>query len=196
MGSILSSPTPELKPEPTTKHRAKKIIFIGPVNVGKTSLLTRFTQDSFDENIPPTEGVDLIRVTLPHTERPTLVWDCCGKERYWYAVPAFSRDARVVVAVYDVTSRASFDDVLRKIESHAGQAHVDPTPTWYVLVGNKIDMEARREVESVVGEEVAGKMGHGFLETSARSGVGVGELFEVLGRIVAGEHDDEKVIGH
>ncbi|KAL2796055.1 P-loop containing nucleoside triphosphate hydrolase protein [Aspergillus keveii] len=194
MGSLFSSQTSE--PDATTKHCIKKVIFIGSVKVGKTSLLTRFTHGSFDENIPPTEGVDLVRVTLPYAERSTLVWDCCGKERYWYAVPAFSRDARVVVAVYDVTSRASFDDVLCKIESHAGQAHVDPTPTRYVLVGNKVDLEEKREVERVVGEEVAGRMGYGFLETSARNGLGVEELFEVVGRIVAGEQDDEKVIGH
>jgi GTPase SAR1 family protein len=73
---------------------------------------------------------------------------------------------------------------------------VDPTPTQYVLVGNKIDLEEKREVERVVVEEVAGRMGYGFLETSARSGLGVGELFEVVGRIVAGEQDDQKVIGH
>ncbi|KAL2848014.1 P-loop containing nucleoside triphosphate hydrolase protein [Aspergillus pseudodeflectus] len=195
MGSLLSLPTSTA--DATTKHRAQKVLFIGPVKVGKTSLLTRFTHDSFDEHIPPTEGVDLVRVTFPHTERSSLIWDCCGKERYWYAVPAFSRDARVVVAVYDMTSRASFDDVLRNIESHAGQAHVDPTLTRYVLVGNKVDLEEKRDVERAVGEEVAARMGYKFLETSARSGMGIGELLEAVGMIVAGrDEDDEKVIGH
>ncbi|KAL3455097.1 P-loop containing nucleoside triphosphate hydrolase protein [Aspergillus heterothallicus] len=186
MGSLFSSPTKE--PDLAPKSRPlKKVIFIGPLKVGKSSLLARFAHDVFTDDIPPTQGVDLVQVNLPYYEDTRLrIWDCCGKERYWYLVPTFTRDARVVVAVYDVTSRASFEEVLCRIKSHAELVR-NPEQTRYVLVGNKVDREEMREVEREIGEDVATRMGYEFLETSAKGGMGVKELFETAGKIVAGD---------
>ncbi|KAL2833917.1 P-loop containing nucleoside triphosphate hydrolase protein [Aspergillus cavernicola] len=191
MGSIFSQTISTNPSNCLPRSRLAKVIFIGAENVGKTSILTRFNNDSFNMDIPPTRGADLVRITLPNNHvqnnprsqppiETLLIWDCAGAERYWYLVPPFTRDARVVVAVYDVTRQKSFEDVLRKVEIW------ESSLTRIILVGNKVDLD-EKEVESAVVEEVAGRMRYGFAETSARSGVGVKGLFEMIEGFVNGD---------
>ncbi|KAL2865422.1 Rab family GTPase [Aspergillus lucknowensis] len=120
-----------------------------------------------------------------------MIWDCAGAERYRHLVLAFTRDARVAVAVYDVSSRKSFEELLRTVEDHADGVRavgLSLGATHYILVGNKVDLAGEgREVERADVEEVAQRMGYGFVETSAKSGEGVKRLFEMVGDLAVGK---------
>ncbi|KAF7591693.1 hypothetical protein BBP40_001201 [Aspergillus hancockii] len=160
-----------------------KVLLVGAEKVGKTSLIIRFTENSFNTSVPSTIGdVFKIRVLLGGQYYRLATWDSAGNERYWYLVPPFARDTHVIVAVYDVTSRQSLQEVLHKVDRLAEQASVRAA---VFLVGNKSDLESRREVTSPAAEEVAKSRGYEFIETSALSGKGVRRLFEMVGEVGA-----------
>lgn len=92
-------------------------------------------------------------------------------------MPAFTRDANAVVAVYDITRRESLDDVLWRVENHASETGLS-VPVF--LLGCKADLEDQREVSFGEGSRVAGEEGYQFLEVSAKTGYNVEEAFGMV----------------
>ena len=146
---------------------AFKIIFLGDISVGKTNLMTRFTQDTFSINSKATIGCDV--ATKPVRLGPYLfrlqIWDTSGQERYKSFTAAYFKDANGIIFVYDITNRSSFTN----IESWYKMA-LDGT-NWPVvakmLIGNKSDCQNDREVSEAEGEDFARRIGVPFFETSA-----------------------------
>ena len=106
------------------------------------------------------------------------LWDTAGQERFRTLIPSYIRDSAVVIIVYDVTSRASFDAV----EHWINEVHRERGEDVIVaLVGNKNDMMESRQVSPVEGETKARSLSATiFLETSAKSGSNVRNLFTEL----------------
>jgi len=90
-----------------------KVVLIGDSNVGKTSLLKRFTDSEFEHDAAPTVGVDYATRQIESGDGKTLeahVWDTGGQERHHSAITAsFYRSAVGALVVFDLTSRASFE---------------------------------------------------------------------------------------
>jgi small GTP-binding protein len=103
------------------------------------------------------------------------IWDTAGQERYRALTPMYYRNAQVIVLVFDLTSSqtfASLDDWMADLE---GKANDD---VQMFVVGNKADLTADRLIEANAGRGFADKIGAvDFVETSAKSGQGVNELF-------------------
>ena len=99
-----------------------KILLIGDAGVGKSSLLLRFTDDSFEEHMPSTIGVDFkVRSVRKRNQALKLtIWDTAGQERFRTLTSSYYRGCHGIVLVFDVNDRATFD-ALRRC-SH-------PTPT-------------------------------------------------------------------
>src|SRR5271167_5271962 len=74
--------------------------------VGKTSLITRFMYDSFDNTYQATIGIDFLSKTMYLEDRTVRLqlWDTAGQERFRSLIPSYIRDSSVAVVVYDVTS--------------------------------------------------------------------------------------------
>ena len=88
-----------------------KLLMLGDSGVGKSSLLNRFTEDSFDPNFVITIGVDF-KNKIVVSERTGLrlklnVWDTAGQERFRTIVPAYYRGADGVVLCYDVSDEST-----------------------------------------------------------------------------------------
>lgn len=151
----------------------------GDSSVGKSSILLRFTDDTFSERHAATIGVDfktrdmnfrgkLIRVT---------VWDTAGQEKFRSLTASYYRGTHGVVLVYDVTSRESFASVdrwLSEVQTYCGEDEC-----VRVLVGNKIDLEARA-VSTQEGQAYAREKKMVFIETSAKTRDGIRQTFEEL----------------
>lgn len=153
-----------------------KFLILGDQNVGKSSLLLRFAEDTFDPNCASTIGVDLVSkqifVNGKHTN--LQLWDTAGCERYRTIMSSMYRGAHGIVLVYDVTSRSSFENIvgwLQEIGEVTGGAPVD-----IILVGNKCD-QVTKVVSTVEGEELAQKYRLPFLETSALNSRNVSVAF-------------------
>jgi len=155
--------------------REVKLIILGDANVGKTSLLLRYCEDDFSEQIA-TINVDFKQRTYTHNgeEVHLALWDTAGQERYRTITTSFYRDTDAVVLVYDLTDLASFSGLDRwkeEIESNAPFSQK-------ILVGNKIDMEEHaRQVSSEEALNWATSQGFLFMESSAKSNHNVSELF-------------------
>ena len=123
-----------------------KLILVGDSGVGKTSLLLRFTDDTFTESKNPTIGVDFkIRyVDLDGKSIKVVVWDTSGKERSTTLPSPYYRGAHAIIVVYDVTNAESFDNVkhwLNEIDKYA------TIRSNNLLVGNKLDLATERAID-------------------------------------------------
>lgn len=76
--------------------------------VGKTSLITRFMYDTFDNTYQATIGIDFLSKTMYLEDRTVRLqlWDTAGQERFRSLIPSYIRDSTVAVVVYDITSKS------------------------------------------------------------------------------------------
>jgi len=153
-----------------------KVLVLGETSVGKSCLILRFADGVFQTSFISTIGIDFKTKTLDiDGKRVRLqIWDTAGQERFRAITAAHYRGSNAALIVYDVTDKESFSAVEKwhkEIIEHAGK----DTPV--VLVGNKIDMGIDRQVPTADGEELAEKLGTQFLESSAKTGESVQQMF-------------------
>ncbi|XP_067109086.1 ras-related protein Rab-18-B [Osmerus mordax] len=156
-----------------------KLLIIGESGVGKSSLLLRFTEDTFDPDQAATIGVDFkVKTIAVDGNRAKLaIWDTAGQERFRTLTPSYYRGAQGVILVYDVTKRDTFtrlENWLNELETYCTRNDLVK-----MLVGNKIDMD-NREVDRNEGLKFARKHSMLFIEASAKTKDGVQCAFEEL----------------
>jgi len=134
-----------------------KLVFLGDEAVGKTSILTRFMYDQFDETYQATIGIDFLSKTLYLEDRVVRLqlWDTAGQERFRSLIPSYIRDSSVAIVVYDITSKQSYHNVDKWIEDVRDECGND---VIIMLVGNKSDLNDHRQVTTMEGEEKAKKI--------------------------------------
>ncbi|KAK8772558.1 ras-related protein Rab-18-B-like [Amblyomma americanum] len=157
-----------------------KILIIGESNVGKSSLLLRFTDDVFDPNLAATIGVDfkVKTLTVDGNKAKLAIWDTAGSERFRTLTPSYYRGAQGAILVYDVCNHGTFqklDHWLAELETYCTRNNVVK-----MLVGNKIDKLENREVTKEQGMNYARKHSMLFIEASAKTRDGVQCAFEEL----------------
>jgi len=156
-----------------------KILVIGESGVGKSSLLLRFVDDSFDPDQPATIGVDfkVKTISIDNNDVKLAIWDTAGQERFRTLTPSYYRGAHGAIFVYDVCSRESFNKLsqwLSELETYSTKSNIVK-----MLVGNKIDKE-NRQVTRDEGTRFARKHSMLFIEASAKTREGVQCSFEEL----------------
>ncbi|RVE59019.1 hypothetical protein OJAV_G00200090 [Oryzias javanicus] len=156
-----------------------KILIIGESGVGKSSLLLRFTEDTFDPEQSATIGVDfkVKTISVDGNKAKLAIWDTAGQERFRTLTPSYYRGAQGVILVYDVTRRETFtklDNWLNELETYCTRNDLVK-----MLVGNKIDKE-NHEVDRAEGLKFARKHSTLFIEASAKTKDGVQCAFEEL----------------
>ena len=167
-----------------------KLLLIGNSSVGKSSLLYRFVDNSWDENFVPTIGVDFVRIYINNIYIQKLktleingkkvklqIWDTAGQERFKNITASYYRGGHGVLVVYDITDRESFTNLnswLIEIEKNANKN------VFKLLIGNKSDLESQRQVQFDEGKAFAESNGMKFIETSAKTDQKVKEAFETL----------------
>jgi Ras-related protein Rab-6A len=157
--------------------------------VGKTSLITRFMYDSFDNTYQATIGIDFLSKTMYLEDRTVRLqlWDTAGQERFRSLIPSYIRDSSVAVVVYDISNAKSFQNTRKWVDDVRGERGSD---VIIVLVGNKTDLNDKREVTTAQGEEEAKKNGLMFIETSAKLGHNVKQLFRRIAQALPGMEGD------
>ncbi|KAI9660233.1 MAG: Ras- protein Rab-6A [Alyxoria varia] len=162
-----------------------KLVFLGEQSVGKTSLITRFMYDSFDNMYQATIGIDFLSKTMYLEDRTVRLqlWDTAGQERFRSLIPSYIRDSSVAVVVYDISNSKSFAQTRKWVDDVRGERGTD---VIIVLVGNKTDLNDKREVTTQQGEEEAKKNGLMFIETSAKAGHNVKQLFKKIAQALPG----------
>eukprot|EP00903_Cladosiphon_okamuranus_P020272 g18604.t1 len=157
-----------------------RILLLGDSGVGKTSLMTRFSEDKFAPTMISTAGVDFKVQTLDiHGKRVKCqIWDTAGQERFHVITRAYYRGAHGIALTYDVTDDDSFKNVnywMANIQTHADRGH----RMQKMILGNKVDIE-ERTISTKDGQDVAKEFGVRFFEVSAKNGYGVSDAFYTL----------------
>ena len=156
-----------------------KYLFLGETSVGKTSLLIRYSDDIFDSDSLPTLGVDVRYkyVTLEDKRIRLDIWDPAGQERFKNITKNYLHGANGILYVYDITNKESF----HKLKSWLNDSKGNVSPeTEKIIVGNKIDLEAQREVNIDTVKDFGEKHNIDVFEVSAKNGKGVEEIFTHL----------------
>jgi Ras-related protein Rab-2A len=154
-----------------------KYIIIGDAAVGKSNLLLRYAHGQFKPEYQLTIGVEFgaKNVNIRNKIYRVQIWDTAGQENFRSITRAYYKNSVCALVVYDISSRDSFNNVSTWIEDCKNQS---PKTIFMVLVGNKSDLEDRRQVSTEEGQELADKYGILFYETSAKDGTNVSEIFQ------------------
>lgn len=170
--------------------RKFKLVFLGEQSVGKTSLITRFMYDSFDNSYQATIGIDFLSKTMYLEDRTIRLqlWDTAGQERFRSLIPSYIRDSSVAVVVYDVSNLNSFEQTTKWIDDVRMERGSD---VIIMLVGNKTDLSDKRQVSTEDGERKAKELDVMFIETSAKSSYNVKQLFRRVASALPGMESNE-----
>ncbi|XP_026075684.1 ras-related protein Rab-6A-like isoform X2 [Carassius auratus] len=165
--------------------RKFKLVFLGEQSVGKTSLITRFMYDSFDNTYQATIGIDFLSKTMYLEDRTIRLqlWDTAGQERFRSLIPSYIRDSAAAVVVYDITNVNSFQQTTKWIDDVRTERGGD---VIIMLVGNKTDLADKRQVSIEEGERKAKELNVMFIETSAKAGYNVKQLFRRVAAALPG----------
>ncbi|KAJ3636353.1 hypothetical protein Zmor_004521 [Zophobas morio] len=165
--------------------RKFKLVFLGEQSAGKTSLISRYMYDTFDEAYQATIGIDFLSKTMYFNDKTLRLqlWDTAGQERFRSLIPSYIRDSSVAVIVYDITNRNSFEQTTKWIEDVRQERSNDAI---IMLVGNKTDLAGKRVIGVDEGEKKAASANVMFIETSAKTGQNVRELFRQVASALPG----------
>ncbi|TMW57401.1 hypothetical protein Poli38472_003326 [Pythium oligandrum] len=177
-----------------------KIVLIGDSGVGKSNLISRFTKNKYQPKHVSTVGFEFATKTIRVGERrlKAQIWDAAGQDRFQSLTAAYYRNAVAAMVVYDITNRASFENVskwLAQIHEHSHESLV------MILVGNKCDLAHlpnSREVSTLEAARFAAKHSMEFVETSALDATNVVDSFKKIivpvGRLLSPNTDPNSFV--
>ena len=172
-----------------------KYIIIGDAAVGKSNLLLRYVHGQFKPEYQLTIGVEFGAKNIEISSKifRIQIWDTAGQENFRSITRAYYKNSVCALVVYDISSRDSFNNVMSWIEDCKNQS---PKTIFIVLIGNKSDLDDKRQVSYEEGKELAEKNELLFFESSAKEGINVDEIFvnsakEIAKKIEQGYYDLE-----
>jgi len=153
-----------------------KFLLIGEQAVGKSSLINQYIEGKFEENLLCAAGLDLKKKYIKINEKSIklMIYDTAGHERFRTLSKNQISSTKGILIVYDVTEKESFDALNFWMKSFKENANKNAI---CLIIGNKIDLENKRVIGYDEGKKFAEKYGVKFIETSAKSAVGVNEAF-------------------
>ncbi|KAJ5067224.1 ras-related protein rabb1c-like [Anaeramoeba ignava] len=154
-----------------------KFVIIGDTGVGKSCILLQFTDSRFQPVHELTIGVEFGARTIDIKGDlvKLQIWDTAGQESFRSITRSYYRGAAGTLLVYDITRRETFNH----LKSWLDDAREHSENLEIILIGNKKDLEHRREVKTEEGEQFAKKYGLQFLETSAKTNDHIEEAFQI-----------------
>ena len=156
-----------------------KIVLIGDSGVGKTNILSRYINNEFSLATQSTVGVEFGSKILKKNGKviKLQIWDTAGQERYKSITSAYYKGSKGAFVVYDITRKTTYDNIDKWIGELKTNGSED---VLIMLVGNKSDLEEKREVITEEVEKKAKEQKLAFCETSALNGKNVEYAFENL----------------
>ena len=163
-----------------------KVVLVGESGTGKTSIIQQFAYKIFDPNCATSISSQYVSqvINIPAINKSLKleIWDTAGQERYRSMAKLFYQDAKIIIFVYDFTSRSSFDYLINFWIPEV-QITINVKNVIFGLVANKCDLYEIGSISDEEGMDLADKINAVFQKTSAKLGLGVNTLFQNLGRV-------------
>jgi len=155
-----------------------KVVLVGESGVGKTSIITQFIDQTFQEDQQSTTGGTFSTKSVICDNGKTLkfeIWDTAGQERYRALTKMFYKDANAAVLVYDITRKDSFEE----LQTYWAEQIKDSSPSNIILViaANKADLIEQEAVDEEQARNFAQELGAIFVSTSAKTIETINDLF-------------------
>jgi len=162
-----------------------KSVVVGDGGSGKTAVVVRFSQGFFQENYKLTIGVEFAvkTININNYNVKLQIWDTGGQERFRYVRPLYYKGSMGCIILFDLTNRESFDHVpkwLEEVKKESGNIPI-------LLVGNKSDLINERAVSLDEALQISKDLNMFYVESSAKNGKGVGDVFAILSLLMIGE---------
>ena len=169
-----------------------KLLLVGDTCVGKTSLLLQYTENTFVEDHGATIGVEYkIKMFQYRDFQVKLqIWDTAGQERFHSITNNFFHNADGILFVYDITNAKSFEGVKNWIDEASEVGDYFKR----IIIGNKCDLEDKRQVSLKELKELADKEKVNFYETSAKNNINLKEVFNKIVELIFENKDDEEIL--
>ena len=154
-----------------------KVLLLGDSDVGKSSLILRYTEETFNSKLVNSIGVDfkMKKKEIDGKIIKVQIWDTAGHERFRSITYSYYRGANAIIIVFDLSDKKSFISItewLKQIEKHAKEN------VFKFLVGNKSDLIDERKVTYEEAKQYADEHDLPYIETSAKEGININELFD------------------
>ena len=161
-----------------------KVVLIGESGTGKTSIIQRFSYNLFDSNCASSISSQYISKTIDLKDiNQSLkfdIWDTAGQEKYRSMAKLFYKDAKIILFVYDITSKKTFDALINFwYEELRNNLTENPI---YAVVGNKNDLYMNEKVDKEEVRDFSNEINATFRFTSAVQNTCIDELFKELGK--------------
>ena len=155
-----------------------KLDLIGESGVGKTSIISRYTNNTFDPQVLTSSSAQFLTKTIELNKDTSIkfdIWDTAGQEKFKSLAKIFYKDAKVIILVYDITNKNSFES----LKNFWYKEIMDNTISDVILaiVGNKADLYENEQVTDDEGKAYAKEKNAIFKSTSALSNRGIDSLF-------------------
>ena len=159
-----------------------KVVLLGEAGVGKTSIISRYVNNTFSDVLMSTTGASFAIKKLeidPEHKIKFQIWDTAGQERFRSLAKIFYQNAAVAVLVYDITRRDSFQKLkdfwVKELKENA------PSDIILAVAANKSDNYEFEVVSLKEGKELAQEINAIFKSTSAMLSHGIEDLFKLIG---------------
>ena len=159
-----------------------KILVLGDPSVGKSCFLIRYTEDTFQDVYLSTICMDCKYKDVILEEDKSIrlqIWDTAGQDRFRSITKNLYKGAAGIMLIYDITNRNTFDNVKKWVNSIKEEV---TSKVVIILVGNKIDLDKKRQVQTDEGEQIAEEFDMPFFECSALTGENINSAFETLAK--------------
>ncbi len=174
------------------EFKTHKVIVIGRYGVGKTTIINRLMGKEVEEEYEPTESIDIKNIQIKVNDKiiQIQIWDCCGNDKYAQSLPNLFKNAFIAIIVYAINDKKSFEDL--KNWKNLVKEHSFDNMTF--LIGNKNDLEKKREIELEEGENYKNNYDEFklFLETSALNGNNIDKLLDNIAVSISKKETNEE----
>eukprot|EP01156_Anaeramoeba_ignava_P002452 Anaeramoba_ignava/a218432_57.p1 GENE.a218432_57~~a218432_57.p1 ORF type:complete len:234 (-),score=75.56 a218432_57:43-681(-) len=169
-----------------------KIVLLGEGRVGKTSILIKYIDDTFDPDMKSTKRAAYLdkSLDLPEGRVKLSIWDTAGQEQFRAVNPMYYREAKGAILVYDVTDENSFKRVKDWVKELIQMIGNDVV---LIIAGNKSDL-TKRLVSEKDALEYAQSINAPHIYTSAKTGSNISQLFENLAAEIYKKNDEKNPI--
>lgn len=196
-----------------------KVVLMGESGVGKSSIVSRFVSERYDPYMESTVGAAYLTNTIPlepesispececerKTDRKSIlkrkkcaacsagnatvtfkIWDTSGQEKFQSLMPMYYRGAGAAIFVFDLSKHQSIHSIRKWVQE---VKRCGPPGIFLVLCGNKSDLSGDRRIDYVTARALALEIGAFYVETSAKEGVNVQDMFQEVARRAAAEDE-------